>query len=113
MSFSDANIILCYAYHCTYHPTYHCIICSRIYHSQNCEQSGKTETALIFALKFLKIRYSYSGDIDDGDTVMDYMEQERNRGITIVSAAITFNWKKCRINLIDTPGKYNLNNNQN
>ena len=39
---------------------------------------------------------------------MDYMEQERNRGITIVSAAITFNWKKRRINLIDTPGKYNL-----
>ena len=46
------------------------------------------------------------GDIDDGNTVMDYMEQERNRGITIVSAAITFNWKKHKINLIDTPGYF-------
>ena len=44
------------------------------------------------------------GDVDDGDTVMDYMEQERDRGITITSAAITFPWNKHRINLIDTPG---------
>jgi len=36
---------------------------------------------------------------------MDYMEQERNRGITITSAAITFLWNKYKINLIDTPGK--------
>ncbi len=45
-----------------------------------------------------------AGDIDDGDTTMDYMEQERNRGITIVSAAITFKWNKHIVNLIDTPG---------
>ena len=44
------------------------------------------------------------GDVDDGDTVMDYMDQERDRGITITSAAITFHWKKHKINLIDTPG---------
>ncbi|KAK2190371.1 hypothetical protein NP493_82g01026 [Ridgeia piscesae] len=44
------------------------------------------------------------GDVDDGNTVMDYMEQERNRGITITSAAITFLWNKYKINLIDTPG---------
>ncbi|CAG8459592.1 952_t:CDS:2 [Acaulospora morrowiae] len=44
------------------------------------------------------------GDVDDGDTVMDYMKQERERGITITSAAITFGWKNYRINLIDTPG---------
>ncbi|RHZ72485.1 hypothetical protein Glove_242g114 [Diversispora epigaea] len=44
------------------------------------------------------------GDVDDGDTVMDYMKQERERGITITSAAITFGWKDHRINLIDTPG---------
>ncbi|XP_078600279.1 ribosome-releasing factor 2, mitochondrial-like [Branchiostoma floridae x Branchiostoma japonicum] len=44
------------------------------------------------------------GDVDDGDTVMDYMSQERQRGITIQSAAISFNWKNHRINLIDTPG---------
>ncbi|XP_019614520.1 PREDICTED: ribosome-releasing factor 2, mitochondrial-like [Branchiostoma belcheri] len=44
------------------------------------------------------------GDVDDGDTVMDYMSQERQRGITIQSAAISFNWQNHRINLIDTPG---------
>ncbi|KAF9303956.1 Ribosome-releasing factor 2, mitochondrial, partial [Mortierella antarctica] len=44
------------------------------------------------------------GDVDSGDTIMDYMKQERERGITITSAAITFGWKGHRINLIDTPG---------
>uniref|UniRef100_A0AAR2JC74 Tr-type G domain-containing protein n=1 Tax=Pygocentrus nattereri TaxID=42514 RepID=A0AAR2JC74_PYGNA len=44
------------------------------------------------------------GDVDDGDTVTDYMAQERERGITIQSAAVTFDWKEYRINLIDTPG---------
>ncbi len=44
-------------------------------------------------------------DVDDGDTVMDFMDQERERGITINSAAITFNWLQHRINLIDTPGE--------
>ncbi|CAO3568521.1 unnamed protein product [Mortierella alpina] len=44
------------------------------------------------------------GDVDSGDTIMDYMKQERERGITITSAAITFGWKDHRINLIDTPG---------
>ena len=39
---------------------------------------------------------------------MDYMEQERERGITITSAAITFHWNKHKINLIDTPGVYNM-----
>ncbi|KAJ1976607.1 Ribosome-releasing factor 2, mitochondrial [Dimargaris xerosporica] len=43
-------------------------------------------------------------DVDDGDTVMDYMKQERERGITIQSAAITFGWRDHQINLIDTPG---------
>ncbi|KAG0056259.1 Ribosome-releasing factor 2, mitochondrial [Gryganskiella cystojenkinii] len=44
------------------------------------------------------------GDVDSGDTIMDYMKQERERGITITSAAITFGWNNHRINLIDTPG---------
>lgn len=43
-------------------------------------------------------------DVDSGDTIMDYMKQERERGITITSAAITFGWNDHRINLIDTPG---------
>lgn len=44
------------------------------------------------------------GDVDDGDTVMDYWTQERERGITINSAAISFPWKHHTITLIDTPG---------
>ncbi|EPZ35210.1 Small GTP-binding protein domain-containing protein [Rozella allomycis CSF55] len=44
------------------------------------------------------------GEVDSGDTVMDYLPEERNRGITITSAAITFGWKGYKFNLIDTPG---------
>lgn len=44
------------------------------------------------------------GDVDKGNTVTDYLVQERDRGITITSAAVSYNWKKHRINLIDTPG---------
>ena len=44
------------------------------------------------------------GSVDDGTTVTDWMEQERERGITIVSAAVTAFWKDFQINLIDTPG---------
>ena len=45
-------------------------------------------------------------DVDDGDTVTDYLRQERERGITITSAAVSFNWNEHRINLIDTPGEH-------
>jgi elongation factor G len=44
------------------------------------------------------------GSVDDGTTVTDWMVQERERGITIVSAAVTAEWKGYQINLIDTPG---------
>lgn len=44
------------------------------------------------------------GEVHHGNTVTDYMDQERQRGITITSAAVTFNWKDYRFNLIDTPG---------
>src|ERR1700746_1330439 len=44
------------------------------------------------------------GDVDDGNTVTDWMEQERERGITITSAAITCGWRAHQINIIDTPG---------
>jgi len=44
------------------------------------------------------------GDVDDGTTVMDWMEQERQRGITITAAATTCHWQEYRINIIDTPG---------
>jgi len=64
--------------------------------------AGKTTTTeriLFYTGRTYKI-----GNIDEGTTVTDWMEQERERGITIVSAAITTFWKDTRINLIDTPG---------
>ena len=44
------------------------------------------------------------GEVHDGAAVMDWMEQERERGITITSAATTCHWRNTRINIIDTPG---------
>ncbi|MGM0646481.1 MAG: elongation factor G [Thermodesulfobacteriota bacterium] len=44
------------------------------------------------------------GEVHDGDAVMDWMEQEQERGITITSAATTCYWKDYRVNIIDTPG---------
>ena len=44
------------------------------------------------------------GDIDEGNTTTDYMVQEKERGITITSAAISTSWMKKRVNVIDTPG---------
>ncbi len=44
------------------------------------------------------------GEVDEGTATMDWMEQERERGITITSAATTSSWKENRINIIDTPG---------
>ncbi|OGK41949.1 translation elongation factor G [Candidatus Roizmanbacteria bacterium RIFCSPLOWO2_01_FULL_35_13] len=64
--------------------------------------SGKTTTTeriLFYTGRTYKI-----GDIDEGTTQMDWMPQERERGITIVAAATTTFWKGMRINIIDTPG---------
>ncbi|MGB9706712.1 MAG: elongation factor G [Microgenomates group bacterium] len=64
--------------------------------------AGKTTTTeriLYYTGKTYKI-----GDIDEGTTQMDWMPQERERGITIVSAATTTFWREHRINIIDTPG---------
>ncbi len=44
------------------------------------------------------------GAVHEGQAEMDWMEQEKERGITITSAATTCFWKNCRINIIDTPG---------
>ncbi len=64
--------------------------------------SGKTTTTERFL--FYTGRTYKIGDIDEGNTQMDWMPQERERGITIVSAATTTFWKGTRINIIDTPG---------
>jgi elongation factor G len=45
-----------------------------------------------------------AGDVHDGNTVTDWMEQERERGITITAAAISTTWQDHQINIIDTPG---------
>lgn len=44
------------------------------------------------------------GEVHEGESTMDWMEQEKERGITITSAATTCFWKECQINIIDTPG---------
>jgi elongation factor G len=58
-----------------------------------------TERVLFYTGKTYRI-----GSVDDGTTVTDWMIQERERGITIVSAAVTAEWKGYQINIIDTPG---------
>ena len=44
------------------------------------------------------------GEVDDGTTVTDFDVEEQQRGITIYSAAVSFTWRDCHVNLIDTPG---------
>src|SRR4051812_38763581 len=64
--------------------------------------AGKTTTTeriLFYTGRIYKI-----GEVHDGTTVMDWMEQERERGITITSAATHCSWKDCDYNIIDTPG---------
>src|SRR3954466_8748728 len=58
-----------------------------------------TERVLYYTGKTHKI-----GEVHEGTTVMDWMPQEQERGITITSAATTCFWKDFRINIIDTPG---------
>jgi elongation factor G len=64
--------------------------------------AGKTTVSERFLFHSGKIHKV--GEVHDGETEMDWMEQERERGITITAAAITFDWKKHEIHLIDTPG---------
>src|SRR3954467_5605619 len=48
------------------------------------------------------------GGVDQGTTMTDYDEEEQERGITIYSACIPFQWRDCTVNLIDTPGHVDL-----
>ena len=64
--------------------------------------AGKTTTTE--RILFYAGRTHRLGSVDDGTTVTDWMEQERNRGITITSASVTCYWRDHQINIIDTPG---------
>lgn len=64
--------------------------------------AGKTTTTE--RILFYTGRVHRMGEVHDGSATMDFMEQERERGITITSAATTCEWKGHRINIIDTPG---------
>ncbi|MHB8168131.1 MAG: elongation factor G [Thermoleophilia bacterium] len=64
--------------------------------------AGKTTTTE--RILFYTGRTHKIGEVHEGAAVMDWMEQEQERGITITSAATTCEWKDSRINLIDTPG---------
>lgn len=64
--------------------------------------AGKTTTTERI-LYYTGVNYKI-GEVHDGAATMDWMEQERERGITITSAATTCFWKDHRINIIDTPG---------
>ena len=64
--------------------------------------AGKTTTTE--RILFYTGRTHRLGNVDDGTTVTDWMEQERDRGITITSASVTCYWRDYQINIIDTPG---------
>ncbi|MBU0629726.1 MAG: elongation factor G [Candidatus Margulisbacteria bacterium] len=64
--------------------------------------AGKTTTTE--RVLFYSGRLHRIGNVDDGNTAMDWMVQEKERGITITSAATTTFWRDHRINIIDTPG---------
>jgi elongation factor G len=64
--------------------------------------AGKTTTTE--RILFYSGRTHRMGEVDEGTTVTDWMDQEQERGITIVSAAVTTEWRGHRLNLIDTPG---------
>jgi elongation factor G len=64
--------------------------------------AGKTTTTERI-LYYTGVTYKV-GEVHDGTAVMDWMEQEQERGITITSAATTCKWQDCSINIIDTPG---------
>ena len=62
------------------------------------------KTTITERMLFFSGNISSIGEVHNGDTVMDYLEQERERGITINSAVTTLKWKNNIFNLIDTPG---------
>ena len=83
---------------------------SREYPLDNTRNIGITahidagKTTVTERILFYSGKVHRMGEVHEGSTVMDWMEQERERGITITSAATTCYWNDYRINIIDTPG---------
>jgi elongation factor G len=80
-------------------PFYHLLANQGVIAHIDAGKTTTTERMLFYARKIRAM-----GDVDQGDTTMDYMEEEKKRGITIKAACITFNWRDHKLNLIDTPG---------
>ena len=62
------------------------------------------KTTVTEQVLFVTGRIHRVGGVDDGTTAMDWMPQEKERGITITAAATSTYWRDCRVNIIDTPG---------
>ncbi|MCK6446762.1 MAG: elongation factor G [Planctomycetes bacterium] len=62
------------------------------------------KTTVTERILFITQKIHKMGEVHDGETTMDFLEEERKRGITIQSAATTVEWKGTKINIIDTPG---------
>ena len=62
------------------------------------------KTTVTERILYLTGRIHRTGEVHDGQATMDYLPEERERGITITSAATSCEWQKYRLNLIDTPG---------
>jgi len=83
---------------------------ARLYPIEKCRNIGimahidAGKTTLTERMLFYTGKKHKIGEVHDGDAEMDWMDQEKERGITITSAATTFYWRDNRINIIDTPG---------
>ncbi|MFZ9106239.1 MAG: GTP-binding protein, partial [Pontimonas sp.] len=62
------------------------------------------KTTVTERILYITGRVHRTGEVHDGEATMDYLEEERERGITITAAAVNVEWRGHRINIIDTPG---------
>lgn len=69
---------------------------------------GTGKTTLCESALYLSGKTDRQGHVDDGTSVMDYEPEEQKRRVSINSATNNFDWNKCRINIIDTPGDSNF-----
>ncbi len=85
-------------------PPPHSVALSRLRNIGIIAHIDAGKTTLTERILYTTGRTHKLGSVDSGTTVTDWMDQERERGITIVSAAVSAEWRDHRLNLIDTPG---------